>query len=80
MSLLTLQSQSRGSSKCCPEIERQRTRYRSRRSADDTQFYTVKNTTTKHDHVYNNTSTDVRKSWRSGTSTTLPGCHTGGSG
>ena len=34
-----------------------------------------KNTTTRHDHVYNNTrtSTDVRESWRSGTSTTLPG-------
>ena len=50
---------------------------------DDIQFYTVKTTTTRHDHVYNNTSTstDGRMSWRSGTSTTLPGwrCHTGGS-
>ena len=41
-----------------------------------------KTTTIRHDHVYNNTSkrTQVRKSWRSGTSIVLPGwrCHTVG--
>ena len=42
MSLPTRQSCSRGSSKCCLEIERQRTRYRSRKSAETRQHCTTK--------------------------------------
>ena len=86
MSLLTRQTQSRGSRRCCPEIDRDRTTTQATTFEEECGNQTAlhhRTTTIRCNHVYNYTTkrSHVRKSYRSGTSTTLPGWryHTGGS-